>query len=132
MVIDYSQTINRFTQLDAYPLPRMQDVVQNVAQYNVLLILDLKSAYHQLELPAEDGWYTAFQADGGLWQWKRIPFRLTNAVPCFESYGQLEKHGCHGTFAYLDNITVGGKTQEEHDCNLKVFKCCEEKQLDVQ
>jgi len=74
MVIDYSRTINRFTQLDAYPLPRMQDVVQNVAQYNVYSTLDLKSAYHQLELPAEDRWYTAFQADGRLWQWKKIPF----------------------------------------------------------
>ena len=84
MVIDYNQTINRFTQLDAYPLPRMQDVVQNVAQCNVYSTLDLKSAYHQLELPAEDRWYTAFQADGGLWQWKRIPFGLTKAVPCFE------------------------------------------------
>ena len=39
----------------------------------------------------------------------------------WENYGRLEKHGCHGTFAYLDNITVGGKTQEEHDCNLERF-----------
>ena len=41
MVIDYSQTINKFTQLDVYLLPRMQDVVNNVAQYRVFLTLDL-------------------------------------------------------------------------------------------
>ena len=123
MVIDYSQMIKNFTQLDAYPLSRMQDLVQNVAQYNVYSTLDLKSAYHQLELPAEDRWYTAFQADGGLWQWKRIPFELTNAVPCFQRVVDdlIMKHGCHGTIAYLDNITVGRKTQEEHDCNLERF-----------
>ena len=97
--------------------------MQDVVQYNVYMTLDLKSAYHQLELPAEDRWYTAFQAHGGLWQWKRIPFGLTNAVPCFQRVMDdlINKHGCHGTFAYLDNITVGGKTQEEHDCNLERF-----------
>ena len=87
MVIDYSRTINRFTQLDAYPLPRMQDVVQNVAQYNVYSTLDLKSAYHQFELPAEDRWYTAFQADGRLWQWKKIHKRCALLS---ESYGRLD------------------------------------------
>jgi len=52
----------------------MQDDVQNVAQYNISSTLDLKSAYHQLELPAVDRLYIAFQANGGLWMWKRIPF----------------------------------------------------------
>jgi len=60
MVIDYSQTMNRFTQLDAYPLPHMQDVAHNFAQYNVYSTWDLKRAYHQLESPAED-LYTAYK-----------------------------------------------------------------------
>ena len=68
MVIDYSQTINKFTQLDAYPLPRMQDVVNNVAKFKNFSTLDLTSAYHQIELPNVDRLYTAFQADGSLWQ----------------------------------------------------------------
>jgi len=44
-------------------------------------------------------------------------------VPCFQRVMDdlIKKHGCHGTFAYLDNITVGGKTQKEHDCNLERF-----------
>ena len=83
MVIDYSQTVNKFTLLDAYPLPHMQDIVR-IAQYKVYSMLDLTSAYHQVELPSSDRLYTAFQADGSLWQWKRIPFGLTNAVPCFQ------------------------------------------------
>ena len=84
MVIDYNQTVNKYTLLDAYPLPRMRDVVQNVARYKVYSTLDLTSAYHQVELPPQDRLYTAFEADGALWQWKRIPFGLTNAVPCFQ------------------------------------------------
>ena len=36
----------------------------------------------QVEIPACDRMYTAFQAQGLLWQWKRISFGLTNGVPC--------------------------------------------------
>ena len=50
MVIDYSQTINRFTQLDAYPLPNINDMVQKIAQYSVFITIDLQSAYHQIPL----------------------------------------------------------------------------------
>ena len=123
MVIDYSQTVNKFTVLDAYPLPRMQDVVQKVAQYKFYSTLDLRSAYHQVELPPSDRVYTAFEADGALWQWKRIPFGLTNAVPCFQRIVDdiIKSNKCNGTVAYLDNITVGGKTQQEHDANLQKF-----------
>jgi hypothetical protein len=50
MVIDYSQTINRFTQLDAYPLPLIDELIHNVSQYSVFSVIDLKSAYHQIPL----------------------------------------------------------------------------------
>ena len=70
-VMDYSQTVNKYTLLDAYPIPRMRDVVQNVARYKVYSTLDLTTAYHQVELPLQDRPYTAFEA--ALWQWERIP-----------------------------------------------------------
>ena len=109
MVIDYSQTVNKYTLLDAYPLPRMQDVVQKIAKYNVYSTLDLTSAYHQVELPPSDRLYTAFEADGALWQWKRIPLGLTNAVPCFQRIVDdiIRANNCDGIYAYLDNTTVG-------------------------
>ena len=50
LVVDYSDTINRFTQLDAYPMPNMAKMVDDIAQYNVFSTLDLKSAYHQLPI----------------------------------------------------------------------------------
>ena len=61
MVIDYSQTVNKYTLLGAYPLPRIQDVGQNVARYQIYSTLDLTSAYHQVELPPSDRPYTAFE-----------------------------------------------------------------------
>ena len=52
-----------------------------------------------------------------------MPFGLKNAVPCFQRKINeiITKFKCEGTFAYLDDITVCGKTREEHDKNLKAF-----------
>ena len=54
MVIDYSQTINRYTELDAYPIPRIDDMVSKISKYSVFTTLDLRSAYHQIFLPDQD------------------------------------------------------------------------------
>jgi len=74
--IDYSQTIDKFTLLDAYPLPRMQTVANSVAQYNWFSSLDLKSAYHQVPILPEERLFTAFEANCQLYQFTRIPFGL--------------------------------------------------------
>jgi len=84
MVIDYSQTINRYTLLDAYPLPRISDMVNQVAQYRVFSTVDLKSAYHQLPIRPEDRNFTAFEADGRLYHFLRVPFGITNGVSVFQ------------------------------------------------
>ena len=81
MCIDYSQTINLFTQLDAYSLPSIESIVNEVAKWNCISTLDLKSAYHQIEIRPEDRPYTACQSGSELYQWKVWPFGLTNAVP---------------------------------------------------
>ena len=50
-------------------------------------------------------------------------FGLTNAVPWFQRITDdiIERNNCKGAFAYLNNITVCGKTKEEHDANLQQF-----------
>ena len=80
----YSQTIYRFTQLDAYPLPKIDDQVNEIANFKIFRTLDLKSAYHQILLLSEDKIYTAFEANGKLYQFTRIPFVSTNAVAAFQ------------------------------------------------
>ena len=97
--------------------------LKKVEQYKIYSTLDMSSAYQQVETPACDRMYTAFQAEGLFWQWKRIPFVLTNGVPCFQRIIDqiIKSNKCTGMYTYLDNITVGGKTQEEHDANLAKF-----------
>ena len=54
MVIDYSQTVNRFTHLDAYPLPRIDEQINEIAKTKYYSTVDLKSAYYQVPLAKED------------------------------------------------------------------------------
>ena len=50
MVIDYSETINRFTELDAYPMPNTVKMINDISKYKYFTTLDLKSAYHQVPI----------------------------------------------------------------------------------
>ena len=120
MVVDYSQTINRFTLLDAYPLPNIDE---QIAKASVFSTLDLKSAYYQLPLLAEDRPYTAFEAEGKLYQYTRLPFGVTNGVSFFQRFIDflIEKYQLRGTYAYLDNITVCGVDSVDHDAKLNAL-----------
>ena len=123
MCIDYSQTINIYTELDAYPLPRIDDMVNQLAQYHVFSTFDLKGAYHQVAIKESDSKYTAFEANGKLYEFTRIPFGVKNGVAAFQrAISQfVENENLKDVYPYLDNITVAGRTQEEHDKNVESF-----------
>ena len=84
LVVDYSQTVNRSTLLDAYPRPNVNKQISEIAKWNVFSILDLKSAYYQIPLCPADRPFTAFEADEKWYQYTRLPFGVTNAVSCFQ------------------------------------------------
>ena len=83
----------------------------------------MKIAYHQIPLLAEDKIYTAFEANVKLYQFTRIPFSLTNAVVAFQRKMDnfIAKNDLKNTWAYLDNLSTAGNTQEEHNENLSKF-----------
>lgn len=121
--MDYSQTINIYTELDAFPLPRISDLVANLARYKYFSTFDLKSAYHQINIKQSDRKYTAFEANGQLFQFTRLPFGVTNGVPAFQRAMNeiVKEENLTDTFPYLDNVIIGGETEEEHDNNVENF-----------
>ena len=82
--VDYSQTINIYTERDAYPLPRIDDMVNELAKYTVFSTFDLRSAYHQIKIAESDCEFTAFEANGRLYEFTRIPFGVKNGVAAFQ------------------------------------------------
>ena len=123
MVVDYSQNINEFTLLDAYPLPRIEDIVNDIAKYSVFSTLDLKSVYYQIPISDEYKCYTAFEANGKLYQFCRMPFGLTNTVASFQHIidDLIVSYSLTDTFPYLDDVTIGGRAQQEHGQNVRRF-----------
>ena len=124
MCTDYSQTINLFTDLDAYPLPRIDDMINKLSQYKVFSTYDLKSAYHQIPLKESKRKYTTFEGLGDLYEFRVLPFGMTNGVPSFQRIinDVITQEDLSDTFPYLDNVTVAGIDQSDHDRNDAAFR----------
>ena len=123
MCVDYSQTINIYSELDAYLLPRNDDMVNELAQYNIFSTFDLRSAYHQIKIIDSEQKFTAFEANSKLYEFIRIPFGVINSVASFQRKITqfIEEERLRDTYPYLDNVTVAGLTKEVHDKNVKAF-----------
>ncbi|OUC43814.1 hypothetical protein D917_09509 [Trichinella nativa] len=104
-------------------------MVQALSKYRFFSTVDLKSAYYQIPINARDKPYMAFEAGGRLYQFKRIPFGVTNGVACFQRVMDniLRVEKLKDTFVYVDNVTICGMNREENDENLNRFREVAEK-----
>ena len=98
-------------------------MINKLAQYKYFLTFHLKSAYHQVSINPAERKYTGFEANGQLYQFCRIPFGVTNGVAVFQRQMNklITEEKLSDTFPYLDDITVAGRTQTEHDQNVTAF-----------
>ena len=121
MVIGYSQKVNRHTSKGAYFFPNTQDLLDQAAKDTVFLKIDLKPAYHQILLHRKDKPITAFEVNGRLFEFTRLPFGVTNAVAAFqrEMTAFARRHNSKRTHSCLDDVIIGGMSEEEHQENLK-------------
>lgn len=123
MVVDYAATINRFSRSDAYPLPRIDDFIDKISKCTWFSVFDLKNAYNQIPLVESDRKYTAFEAAGGLYQYRCMPFGLKNGVAAFQRIMDsiINAENLLGVYAYLDDVIVTGVDRVAHDTNLARF-----------
>ena len=84
--MDYSQTINRYTLLDAFPLPSIDKQISEIAKGSIFSTLNLKSAYYQLPLHQENRPFTVFDVGNKLYQHTQIPFGVTDGVSFFQRF----------------------------------------------
>ena len=77
--------LNARSKKDAYPIPNMDAILDKLRRAKYISKVDLKNAYFQIPLDEESRQYTAFAVPGsGLWQFKRMPFALTNDLATFQ------------------------------------------------
>ena len=117
--IDYRR-LNDVTIKDAYPLPRIDESLDQLAGSKWFSCLDLSAGYWQVEVEPEDRQKTALITRHGLFEFNVMPFGLCNAPATFERLMELVLSGLHWQICliYLDNIIIFGKTFSEMTKNL--------------
>ena len=81
---DYRLTVNQAAQKESYPLPRIEDLLTNLAGGDTFTKLDLSNAYQQVALDEESRKYVVINTHLGLFQYNRLPFGVASAPAIFQ------------------------------------------------
>ncbi|KAI3695399.1 hypothetical protein L1987_78396 [Smallanthus sonchifolius] len=120
MCIDYRE-LNKRTVKNKYPLPRIEDLFDQLQGVSWFSKIDLRSGYHQLKVREEDIQKTAFRTRYGHFEFRVMSFGLTNAPAAFMD---LMNRVCRpmqdrSVIVFIDDILIYSKSEGDHACHLK-------------
>lgn len=113
--VDYRQ-VNEITKKNSYPIPRVDDSLDEMSGSKFFSTLDLKSGYWQIPMDEQSREKTAFASHMGLYEFNVMPMGLCNSAASFQRLMRIVLQGIEwqGTLAYLDDVIIYGRTFDEH------------------
>ncbi|UYV80260.1 K02A2.6-like [Cordylochernes scorpioides] len=131
--IDYRK-VNELISSDVHPLPRIEDILDRLAQAKYFSTADISSAYWQVPIHPDSRPLLAFATLEGLYQPTRLPFGLKTSPQIYErAISQvLQRHGLDCVAHYFDDFIIYSNTLEEHQNHLRqFFAFCEIEKLQL-
>jgi hypothetical protein len=120
MCIDY-RSLNEVTVKNKYPLPRIEDLFDQLREASVFLKIDLRSGYHQLRIRPSDIPKSTFITKYGLYEFTIMSFGLTNA-PAYFMYlmnSVFLDYLDQFVVVFIDDILVYSQNEQEHEEHLR-------------
>ena len=111
MCVDYRR-LNSISDADAYPMPRVDDMIDTLGKAKYITTLDLARGYWQVPVEEQSRSRTAFATPFGLFQFKVMPFGLHGAPATFQRMMDQLLVDCAA--AYLDDVVIHSTTWEDH------------------
>jgi hypothetical protein len=121
LCVDY-RALNSVTIKDRYPLPLIDNLIDQLRGATIYTALDLKGAYNLVRIKQGDEWKTAFRTRYGHYEYVVMPFGLTNAPATFQRMMNdiFREHLDVFVIVYLDDILIYSQTEEEHVEHVKI------------
>ena len=119
LAIDF-RDLNRITKKDSNPMPNIEEALLDLSESKVYSKLDLTKGFYQISLDTNSREKTAFVLKDKLYQFKRLPFGLTNAPIAFQQMMQEVLKGFNFVKIFLDDVIIFSESIQQHKDHLRL------------